>query len=202
MLGTNKEYLNRLSLVYDTRDDLTVPTRGMKWVLYVGASAKDGLVNDSSYSEAGIDGRGVWPVAPDTVLAAHMSLRYLPTVNEIPFWALSSLGGGQSEIGGEQPLRGFGSGRFYDRDSFSTTVELRHKVFSFDAVTTLLDIEVAPFADFGRVYSNTSTNPLEHIHEVVGVGFRGIARPYVVGYVDVGYGTEGAAVFTGLNYPF
>jgi hypothetical protein len=24
----------------------------------------------------------------------------------------------------------------------------------------------------------------------------------VVGYVDVGYGSEGAAVFTGLNYPF
>ena len=39
-------------------------------------------------------------------------------------------------------------------------------------------------------------------HKVVGVGFRGIARPYVVGYVDVGYGTEGAEVFTGLNYPF
>jgi Omp85 superfamily domain len=202
LLGTNKEYLNRLSLVYDTRDDLTVPTRGMKWVLYVGASAKEGLVNDSSYSEAGIDGRGVWPVAPDTVLAAHMSLRYLPTVNDIPFWALSSLGGGESVIGGEQPLRGYGAGRFYDRDSFSTTVELRHKVFSFDAVTTLLDIEVAPFADFGRVFSQTGTNPLDHVHEVVGVGFRGIARPYVVGYVDVGYGTEGAAVFTGLNYPF
>jgi len=201
-LGTNKEFLNRLSLVYDTRDDLTVPTRGMKWVLYVGASAKDGLVNDSSYSEAGIDGRGIWPVAPDTVLAAHMSLRYLPTVNEIPFWALSNIGGGESVIGGEQPLRGFGTGRFYDRDSFSTTVELRRKVFSFDAVTTLLDIEVAPFLDFGRVFSQSSTNPLEHIHEVVGVGFRGIARPYVVGYVDIGYGTEGPAVFTGLNYPF
>ncbi len=147
-LGTNKEFLNRLSLVYDTRDDLTVPTRGMKWVLYVGASAKDGLVNDSSYSEAGIDGRGIWPVAPDTVLAAHMSLRYLPTVNDIPFWALSNIGGGESVIGGEQPLRGFGAGRFYDRDSFSTTVELRRKVFSFDAVTTLLDIEVAPFVGF------------------------------------------------------
>jgi outer membrane protein assembly factor BamA len=202
LLGTNKEFLNRLSLVYDTRDDLTVPTRGMKWVLYVGASAKNGLVNDSSYSEVGIDGRGAWPVAPDTVLAAHASLRYLPTVNDIPFWALSSIGGGESVIGGEQPLRGFGAGRFYDRDSFSATVELRRKVFSFDAVTTVLDIEVAPFADFGRVFSGTSTNPLDHVHEVVGVGFRGIARPYVVGYVDVGYGTEGAAVFTGLNYPF
>jgi outer membrane protein assembly factor BamA len=201
-LGTNKEFLNRLSLIYDTRDDLTVPSRGMKWVVYVGASAKNGLVNDSSYSEAGIDARGVFPVATNTVLAAHMSLRYLPTVNDIPFWALSSIGGGQSVIGGEQPLRGFGAGRFYDRDSFSATVELRRKVFSFDAVTTLLDIEVAPFADFGRVFSGSGSNPLEHIHEVVGVGFRGIARPYVVGYVDIGYGTEGAAVFTGLNYPF
>jgi hypothetical protein len=202
LLGTNKQLLNRLSLVYDTRDDLTVPTHGMKWVLYVGASAKNGLVNDSSYSEAGIDGRGAWPVARDTVLAAHMSLRYLPTVNDIPFWALSSLGGGESVIGGEQPLRGFGAGRFYDRDSFSATVELRRKVFSFDAVTTVLDIEVAPFADLGRVFSSTSTDPLDHVHKVFGVGFRGIARPYVVGYVDVGYGTEGAAVFTGLNYPF
>jgi hypothetical protein len=202
VLGTNKQLVNRLSLVYDTRDDLAVPSRGMKWVLYVGTSAKNGLVNDSSYSEAGIDGRGIWPVARDTVLAAHMSLRYLPTVNDIPFWALSSLGGGQSVIGGEQPLRGFGAGRFYDRDSFSSTVELRRKVFSFDAVTTVLDIEVAPFADFGRVFSSTGTDPLDHVHKVFGVGFRGIARPYVVGYVDVGYGTEGAAVFTGLNYPF
>jgi outer membrane protein assembly factor BamA len=202
LLGTDKELLNRLSLVYDTRDDLTVPSRGMKWVLYVGASAKNGLLNDSSYSEAGIDGRGLWPVAPDTVLAAHMSLRYLPTVNDIPFWALSSIGGGQSVIGGEQPLRGFGQGRFYDRDSFSSTIELRHKVISFDAVTTLLDIEVAPFADFGRVFSQSGTNPLSHVHQVYGVGFRGIARPFVVGYVDIGYGSEGAAVFTGLNYPF
>jgi Omp85 superfamily domain len=201
-LGTNKEFLNRLALVYDTRDDLTVPTRGMQWVLYVGAAAKNGLVNDSSYSEFGIDGRGVWPLAPDTVLAAHMSLRYLPTVNDIPFWALSSIGGGESVIGGEQPLRGFGAGRFYDRDSFSTTVELRRKVFSFDAVTTVLDIEVAPFADLGRVFSSTGTDPFDHVHKVIGVGFRGIARPNVVGYVDVGYGTEGAAVFTGLNYPF
>jgi hypothetical protein len=201
-LGTNKEFLNRLSLVYDTRDDLAVPTHGMKWVLYVGAAAKNGLINDSSYSEAGLDGRALWPVAKDTVLATHMSLRYLPTVNDIPFWALSNIGGGQSALGGEQPLRGFGMGRFYDRDSFSATVELRRKVFSFDAVTTLLDIEVAPFADFGRVFSHSNTDPLSHVHQVYGVGFRGIARPFVVGYVDIGYGSEGAAVFTGLNYPF
>jgi hypothetical protein len=201
-LGTEQQLLNRLSLVYDTRDDLSIPTHGMQWVAYVGAAARGGLINDSSYSEVGIDGRAFWPLTPDTLLAAHLSLRYLPTVRDVPFWGLSGIGGGESVIGGEQPLRGFGAGRFYDRNSFSTTVELRHKAFTFDAVTTKLDIEIAPFVDLGRVFSRTSTNPLDHLHPVAGVGFRGIARPFVVGYVDVGYGREGAAVFTGLNYPF
>jgi hypothetical protein len=40
------------------------------------------------------------------------------------------------------------------------------------------------------------------VHSVGGVGFRAIAEPFVVGYVDVGYGGEGAAVFSGINYPF
>jgi hypothetical protein len=201
-LGTNKELLNRLSLVYDTRDDLTVPTRGMKWAVYGGAASRNGLLNDSSYCEAGVDGRGFWPVAADTELVAHMALHYLPGTGQVPFWALSNLGGGESEIGGAQPLRGFGAGRFYDRDSFSTSVELRRKVFTFDAVTTLLDIEVAPFVDLGRVFNRAGTFPIDQLHQVYGVGFRGIARPFVVGYVDVGHGSEGAAVFTGLNYPF
>jgi hypothetical protein len=201
-LGTNKEMLNRLSIVYDTRDDVTIPTRGMKWVIYGGVSAKNGLLNDSSYTETGVDGRAFWPLATDTELVAHAALRYLPGSNEVPFWALSSLGGGQSEIGGEQPLRGFGAGRFYDRDSFSTSVELRRKVFTFDAVTTKLDIEVAPFVDLGRVFDRSSTAPVDQLHQVYGIGFRGIARPFVVGYVDIGHGSEGAAVFTGLNYPF
>jgi len=29
-----------------------------------------------------------------------------------------------------------------------------------------------------------------------------LAAPFVVGYVDVGYGGEGAVVFSGLDYPF
>jgi Omp85 superfamily domain len=201
-IGTNKLMLNRFSVVYDTRDDPTIPSHGMKWVVYGGAAAKHGIINDSLYSEAGVDGRGFWPVATDTILTAHMALRYLLGAHDVPFWALSNIGGGIADIGGEQPLRGFGAGRFYDRNSFSTTVELRRKVFTFDAVTTKLDIEVAPFVDLGRVFSRSGTDPLSQLHQVYGVGFRGIARPFVVGYVDIGHGSEGAAVFTGLNYPF
>ena len=70
------------------------------------------------------------------------------------------------------------------------------------AASTFVDIEVAPFVDVGRVYARSSTNPLSDLHHIYGVGFRGIARPFVVGYVDIGYGSEGVAAFTGLNYPF
>jgi hypothetical protein len=45
-------------------------------------------------------------------------------------------------------------------------------------------------------------NPIDRLHPVGGVGVRGIAEPFVVGYVDVGMGGEGPAVFSGINYPF
>jgi hypothetical protein len=200
-LGTNYEQLNRLSIIYDSRDSFTAPRQGMKWVAYGGVASRSGLFNDSLYSEAGIDGRVFWQINPETVLASHVSLRYLPSADRIPFWALSSLGGGQTDIAGEQPLRGFGDGRFYDRNSFSATVELRRIAFAFDAVSHV-EIEVAPFVDVGDVFSDGTSFPIHALHKVVGVGFRGIARPSVVGYVDVGYGSEGTAVFTGINYPF
>jgi outer membrane protein assembly factor BamA len=201
-VGTNEQMLNRLSIVYDSRDDLVVPTHGSEWVVYGGAAARSGILNDSMYSETGFDGRDFWPIVEGSVLATHVALRYLPTSHEVPFWALSSLGGGKSETGGEQPLRGYGEGRYYDRNSFSTSVELRQTVFSFDASATRVDVELAPFVDIGRVFSRTNTDFFEQLHHVFGVGFRGIARPFVVGKVDIGYGREGVAIFTGLNYPF
>jgi outer membrane protein assembly factor BamA len=201
-LGTNSELLNRYSVIYDTRDDLTAPRRGVRLVIYGGAASRGGIFNESLYSEAGGDARGYWSVQEDTIVAAHMSIRYMPSVTRAPFWALSSIGGDQSDVGGQQPLRGYGAGRFYDRNAFSASAEVRRTVWGFDAEATHVDLEIAPFVDVGQVFSRTSTFPIERLHKVGGVAFRGIARPSVVGYVDVGYGSEGAAVFTGLNYPF
>jgi Omp85 superfamily domain len=201
-VGTNKLVLNRFSLIYDTRDNLTVPSRGMELVAYGGVASRNGLLDESMYSEVGTDDRIFVPLPANSVLVAHASIRYLPSAHSAPFWALSDIGGGQSVVGGEQPLRGFGEGRFYDRDSFSSSIEYRRKVFSFDATSTFVDVEMTPFIDVGRVFARTSTLPFDQLHHVYGLGFRGIARPFVVGYVDIGYGSEGVAAFTGLNYPF
>ncbi len=201
-VGTTNQFLNRLAVVFDTRDDVTIPSDGMKWVAYGGVASRTGVFNDSMYSEAGVDGRAFFPVFDGTTLATHMALRYLPTTDHVPFWALSSLGGASSEVGGEQALRGFGSGRYYDRDYFASTIEIRRRVLAFDASATHVEVEVTPFVDLGRVYAHANTFPLQQLHQVYGVGFRGVARPSVVGYVDIGYGSDGIAAFTGINYPF
>ncbi len=201
-LHTTKELLHRFAIVYDTRDDVTVPTRGMEWVVYGGMASRAGILNDSLYSEAGIDGRVFWPVAEHSILAVHTALRYMPQAQNAPFWALSTLGGSDSLIGGTQPLRGYGAGRFYDRNAFSATVELRQRIGSIAIAATRLELQVAPFVDVGRVFSQSGTLPVSDLHKIAGVGFRGVAPPFVVGYVDVGYGSEGAAVFSGIGYPF
>jgi hypothetical protein len=64
------------------------------------------------------------------------------------------------------------------------------------------EIEVAPFVEAGKVFPNLADDPINHPHWAYGMGFRGIARPQIVGFVDVGAGSEGLAVFTGVNYPF
>ncbi len=201
-LGSNKLQRNRLSLIYDTRDDVTIPGNGIQLIAYGGMAAEDGLFNYSMYTETGFDGRAYWPVINDTTLAIHTAIRYLPYAHDVPFWALSSIGGGESEVGGAQALRGFGAGRFYARDSFATTAELRRNVLAFNAGGSDVDVEVSPFIDVGRVYSHSATLPFADLHKVYGVGFRAIAKPFVVAHVDVGHGSEGLAVFTGLNYPF
>jgi hypothetical protein len=201
-LGITSELLHRLSLTYDTRDDIRMPRHGVEVVVYGGIASDDGTPTNALFTEAGADGRFYWSPSGSLTIASHLDVRYMPSMHAAPFWALSSIGGDVSILGGQQTLRGYGDSRFYDRDSFSANVEFRRNVFALDTLGTRIDLQVAPFLDTGRVFSRNSTFPLDALHKVIGLGFRGVAAPFVVGYVDVGYGSEGAAVFTGIRYPF
>ena len=198
--GTN-EFFTRLTLSYDTRDSITIPKNGGQVALFGGLTDRR-FLSSVSYSLFGLDARYFRPLSSRVTFAGHVAFRYMPVGMKVPFWALSRLGGDRSTIGYQQPLRGFGSGRFIDNNLFAASVEARIQAFELELFTTRAVIEVAPFLDIGRVFHNMSTNPFVHLHPVGGVGFRGIAAPFVVGYVDIGYGGEGAAIFTGVNYPF
>jgi len=201
--GTGSDVLNRLAAVFDTRDSETIPRRGLRIAAYLGTAAAQGSQHSASYGEGGFDARGYWQLQPASTLAAHVAARYLYSGRRAPFWALSSIGGDDaSDLDGSQPFRGFGESRFVDRHAFAANFEWRRKVGSADAVGTHIDLELTPFVDVGKVFARSRTSPLSALHAVGGVGLRGSARPNVVGYVDFGYGSDGLAVFTGINYPF
>ncbi|MBI3801020.1 MAG: BamA/TamA family outer membrane protein [Deltaproteobacteria bacterium] len=198
--GSN-EFVTRLLLSYDTRNSLNVPTNGAFLSVWGGITDQR-FLSSVSYSMFGLEARHYLPLSPRFTLASHLGMRYMPVGQQVPFWALSRLGGDRSEVGFQQPLRGFGEGRFIDRNLFAANAELRTHVLEHDIFGTHAILELAPFIDVGRVFHQMDENPLSGLHPVGGMGFRGIAAPFVVGYVDIGYGSEGVAFFSGVNYPF
>ena len=198
--GSN-ELVNRLLLSYDTRNSLNVPTSGTFLSVWGGITGQQ-FLSSVSYSMFGLEARHYRPLSPRFTLVGHLAARYMPVGRQAPFWALSQLGGDRSEVGYRQPLRGFGAARFIDRNLFAANAELRSRVLEHDLFGTHAVLEIAPFIDLGRVFHRMDENPLSGLHPVGGVGFRGIAAPFVVGYVDIGYGSEGVAFFSGVNYPF
>ena len=52
------------------------------------------------------------------------------------------------------------------------------------------------------MFRRVTDSPVSDLHFVYGLGFRGVVRPQIVGFVDVGRGSEGSAIFTGIDYPF
>ena len=200
-VGTEHELQHRLMLVYDTRDSSTIPQDGARDVVY-GGFASRAVGSSVAYDYFGAEARRYWPLGRDFTLAWHAQLRYMPSARNAPFWALSSLGGDRSVLAEREPMRAYGDDRFIDRNMFATAIEARTRILSRNAFGTRISLELAPFVDLGKVFAGMGESPISHLHKGLGVGFRAVASPYVVGYVDIGYGHEKASVFSGLNYPF
>jgi hypothetical protein len=200
-IGNEHALEQSLTFTHDTRDALNIPHSGARYLLYAGFASRS-LGSSVAYSFVGADVRCYFPFGQDFTLAWHGSLRYMPSAAEAPFWALSSLGGDRSIPNTRELLRSDGADRFVDENLIATGAELRMRVAGFGAFSTHVSLELAPFVDAGKVFSNGPGNLLSEMHTAAGVGVRGVASPYVVGYVDVGYGRGKAVVFSGINYPF
>jgi outer membrane protein assembly factor BamA len=105
-------------------------------------------------------------------------------------------------LGGETTLRGFGLSRFIDDTALLLNFEERIPIKRLKAFDYLIDPEVAPFLDVGRVMSGFSTRDVQNLQVNPGIGLRILAHPHVVGRLDVAYGRDGENLFVGLDYPF
>jgi len=192
---------NRVMLSWDTRDSQDIPRKGGLLRGFVGISDRS-FMSSASYGQFGGEARGYVPLGDRFTLASHVFIQYTPAGNETPFWAMARLGGEDSLLTDQETLRGYGAGRFVDNNLSVANLEMRSRVYDHDIFGTHAIVELAPFVEAGKVFHTIGDNPVDQLHPVGGVGFRGIAEPFVVGYVDVGIGGEGGTIFSGINYPF
>ena len=185
---------HRLSLLYDTRDNLLTPLKGV-YVLHYWELGHNLIHNEPDrWVRFALDARYLMPHVSERMVFASRLFIDKVFSRGVPFYE-------RPMLGGETTLRGFGLNRFIDDNLFLINLEERVRVFSKRVFDNPIEVEAAPFLDVGRVnryfvsrLTNTQFNP--------GVGLRVISRPNVVGRMDVAHGKDGGNVFVGLDYPF
>ncbi len=184
----------RAGLAYDSMNDRTTPTAGLYGKAVIETSSAD-LGSSATYNHYEFEGKAYFPMdAARYVGVFHLA--YSQTLgSNVPFLE-------QSILGGENTLRGYGRNRFVDSSYFLVNLEERIRICRMTIFDVDADMEAAPFLDSGTVMRDVWDIRKKNFKYNPGIGFRGIVRPNIVGRVDVGFGSEGAAVFAGLGYPF
>lgn len=186
-------------LFYDTRKNIFTPTEGEIAIVYaeVAHYLHDGVA--TPFQVYGFEGEKLWPHGEDAQFVFVGRLKAQFVVGQAPFWELSTLGGGTS-------LRSFGPNRFTDNDAWVINLEERIRVFTLRVEGVTGEVQVAPFFDVGEVFRHTQDvaryDVDRRLHWSVGSGFRAVVLPYIVGRLDMGYGSEGLGITIGLDYPF
>lgn len=194
-LATTLYWSHRAALVYDSRNDTDIPERGAYAALY-GEFADRRLGSSTSYVKFGAEWRQFIPFRKgNPILALRALADYTSAPKDTPFWEMPSLGG-------RRTLRAYGSDRFIDFNRSLASAEVRTRVWTFRLFGVNAELELAPFLELGQVFEDITDSPVGDLHWASGLGFRGLVRPQIVAFVDVGYGAEGSAVFSGVNYPF
>jgi len=189
-------WAHQVAATYDSRDSTDIPTQGALAFLY-SEVADRALGSSTSFVKFGADWRDFIPFRQtrNPILALHGLLNYVSGDSSTPWWEMSSLGG-------HRGLRGYGGHRYIDFNRSMAQAELRTDVWHHPLFGVNFELELAPFAETGQVFHHVDTSPVSDLHYSYGLGFRGVVRPQIVGFVDVGKGSEGIAVFTGVDYPF
>jgi hypothetical protein len=186
---------HRLTYLYDSRDNVLTPTRGSYVAIY--GEVTQNFIHDKPdrWLRYGLDARHSFPHAGGRMVFVARFWLEAVSGQEVPFYE-------RPMLGGENTLRAFGLNRFIDDTALLVNFEERIRVLSKRFFDHAVELELSPFLDFGRVTTNWESARLRRFQINPGVGIRALARPNVVGRLDVGYGKDGANVFVGLDYPF
>lgn len=166
-----------VSLVYDNRDNLTNPHRGI--CLNINQMFRPGFMeNDYAFSTTAFRFDAYQRLGKGTVLAEDIRAN-LNFGN--PSWGM------MAELGGTHSMRGYYEGRYRDKHSLEATVELRQHVWKRNGIVV--------WVGAGTIFPKFSALRSKQILPNAGVGYRWEFKKNVNVRLDYGFGKSGQSGF-------
>lgn len=166
-----------VSLVYDNRDNLTNPHRGI--YLNINQMFRPRFMgNDYAFSTTAFRFDAYQRLGKGTVLAEDIGAN-LNFGN--PSWGM------MAELGGTHSMRGYYEGRYRDKHSLEATVELRQHVWKRNGIVG--------WVGAGTIFPKFSALRSKQILPNAGVGYRWEFKKNVNVRLDYGFGKSGQSGF-------
>jgi outer membrane protein assembly factor BamA len=172
---------------YDWRDNPDGARRGGNYFAQFG-DYRDRTFGVSDFRRIDIEAQQYLPVLNERrvfALRAKSSMTW--SDRPIPFYM-------QPSLGGSDDLRGFRPFRFRGDNLLVMNAEYRYEIFS--------GLDMAIFADAGKVYDRKSEFSLKNLESNVGFGFRFNERNRTFLRLDVAFSHEGFQVWVKFNNIF
>lgn len=166
-----------VSLVYDNRDNLTNPHRGIYLNLKQMFRPRF-MGNDYAFSTTKFRLDSYQQLGEGTVLAEDFGANFN---FGHPSWGM------MANLGGTSSMRGYYEGRYRDKHSLEATVELRQHVWKRNGIVV--------WAGAGTVFPKFSELRSNRILPNVGVGYRWEFKKNVNVRLDYGFGKSGQSGF-------
>lgn len=166
-----------VSLVYDNRDNLTNPHRGI-YLNLKQMFRPEFMGNDYAFSTTHFRFDAYQRLSKGTILAEDFGAN-LNFGN--PSWGM------MAELGGTSSMRGYYEGRYRDKHSLEATVELRQHVWKRNGIVV--------WVGAGTVFPKFSALRSRQILPNAGVGYRWEFKKNVNVRLDYGFGKSGQSGF-------
>ncbi len=181
------------TMVWDTRDDPTIPRRGVfhEWSYETSRNSLLSLFfEEIDFQRYTFTDARYWPRSLRLNLTHRTIVEALR--GAVPLYAYGEIGGSRrfKGIGGSDTLRGFDRQRFTDNVRVMTNTEARYLLGSTVAFKQDLELHGVLFVDTGQVQPGFSEVRLQDFHGTVGWGLRTYWNADFVLRADLGISPE------------
>ena len=172
------------TLQYDTRDNLTAPTRGV-YLALTQAFHPRWLMNKYAFTLTNLTFNfyhGLWK---DAIMAFHAGARI--TYGNTPWGLMSTLGGSNN-------MRGYFEGRYRDKSEMDVCLELRQHIWRRNSLVAWIGA--------GTVFPRFQDITPGHILPNWGFGYRWEFKKFVNVRLDLGFGRHQTGFIFSINEAF